>query len=192
MHRDLRPGAALGALRNVPPLSHRVAWSLKAAHPQGYRPLRAGDLPWSAAAVAKAVRPPERAAPRTGLLSSVPFCLLDPWPPKLATNRKEAPLAFRMKSEDFLNSSGHSCIRSGPCAFPTRRVKFVFEKWGPSELKMAIFFSCILTDTTTPKFGPYSFLKCSHFFGLPDFVSREPTVCVEKINFWATTGRGAF
>lgn len=81
----------------------------------------------------------QRAAPRTGLLSSVPFCLLDPWSPKLATNRREAPLAFRMKSADFLNSSGHSCIRSGHCAFPTRRVKFVFEKWGPSELKNGYF-----------------------------------------------------
>lgn len=48
---------------------------------------------------------------------------------------------------------------------------------------MAIFFSCILTDTTPPpKFGPYSFLKCS-FFGLPDFPSREPTVNVKKNQF---------
>lgn len=65
-----------------------------------------------------------------GPISTVPFCLLDPWPPKLPASRSEAPLAFRMKSADFLNSSGHSCIRSGPCAFPMQCVKFVFEGWG--------------------------------------------------------------
>lgn len=79
------------------------------------------------------------------LLCAVPFCLLDPWPPKLQANRSEAPLAFRMKNEDFLNSLGHSCIRSGPCAFPMQRVKFIVEGLRQAELENG-YFPLVLTQ----------------------------------------------
>lgn len=143
LRRDFRPGVALGALRNVPPPGRRMAPSLEVAHPLGYRPLGAGGLPPLAPPAVNA----SRLVPCFRSVSTVPFCLLDPWPPKLAANRSEAPLAFRMKSADFLNSSGHSCIRSGLCAFPMQRVKFVFEGWGRVELEN-IFRSCTLTPNS--------------------------------------------
>lgn len=137
-----------------------------AVHPRGHRPLSAGT----------SLGPPR---PPAQAFSLPPFCLLDPWPSELPANGREAPLAFRMKSTDFVNSSGHSRIRSGPCAFPTRRVKFVFGEWGLSELKNGYFF-CVLTGTAPcPKFGPRSFLQCSPYFGLPDFASRERTAGVK-------------
>lgn len=76
---------------------------------------------------------------QSGPIATVRFCLLDPWPPKLPASGSEAPLAFRMKSADFLNSSRHSCIRSGLCAFPMQRVKFVFEGWGRMGLENDYF-----------------------------------------------------
>lgn len=102
-------------------------------------------------------------------ISTAPFCLLDPWTPKLAANRSEAPLAFRMRSADFLNSSGHSCIRSGPCAFPTQRVKFVFEGWGRVNWK--IFSAPTRSQTPIPA---ELFPQVFPFFGFPDIASSEP------------------
>lgn len=54
-----------------------------------------------------------------------------------------------MKSADFLNSLGHSCIRSGTCAFPMQRVNFVFEGGGKVELEVAILRTCTLFDPRT-------------------------------------------
>lgn len=70
-------------------------------------------------------QPPCRLVSSAGLFPLCPFVCLTPGPRNSRLIRNEAPLAFRMKSADFLNSSGHSCIRSGPCVFPMQRVKFV-------------------------------------------------------------------
>lgn len=151
LRRDTCPRAALGALWRVPPPSRAPSGSPYGPEPRS-RPLsgippvglrRGASLRWhqqrqTPTALCR--------ASRAGLFPLRPFCLLDPWTPKLSANRSEAPLAFRMKSADFLNSSGHSCIRSGPCAFPTQRVKSVFEGWGRVKLEN-IFRSCTLTDS---------------------------------------------
>lgn len=180
------------------------AWEL-CLEPSGMCPLQAGG--WPGAYKPPTLGAPSRRTQRTSLrplhqqqtlsapplafqlgpFSTVPFCLLDPWSPKLASNRSEAPLAFRMKSVDFLNSSGHSCIRSGPCAFPVHRVKFVFEGWGARGVRKRLFSA--RAHSLTPKFGWNSFLKCSSFFGFP-----EPRTNCEgrEINSWTTTGCGAF
>ena len=143
-----------------PPPGRRMAPSLEVAHPLGYRPLGAGGLPPLSPPAANANRLVPRFQRRP--ISTVSFCLLDPWPPKLAANRGEAPLAFRMKSADFLNSSGHSCIRSGPYAFPMQRVKFVFEGWGRVKLEN-IFRSCTLTDSDSGGTPSSSVLHSSVF-----------------------------
>lgn len=157
MRRDARPGAArapsgmcpLGAARwprasKSPTLEDAARWV------QG----PPCDLPTSCER-----HPPCRLASSVGLFPPCPFVCLTPGPPQLAANRREAPLAFRMKSSDFLSSSGHSCIRSGLRAFPTQCVKFVFEGWGRGDWKMPIFRSCTLTDPPPLQFGRNSFLK---------------------------------
>ena len=154
-------------LRVAPPPGRRVARSLEVAHSLGYRPGVQGGLPRLARAAANADRLVRCFQRRP--ISTALFCLLDPWTPKLASNRSEAPLAFRMKSSDFLNSSGHSCIRSGPCAFPTQRVKFVFEGWG--RVKLKIFSTPAHSHTPIPA---ELFPQVFPFFGFPDIASSEP------------------
>lgn len=160
-----------------PPPGRGMAPSLEVAHPLGYRPLGAGGLPPLPPPAANANRlvPGFQRRP----VSTVPFCLLDPWPPKLAANRSEAPLAFRMKSADFLNSSGHSCIRSGSCAFPMQCVKFVFGGGGWWNWKI---FSA-RAHSLTLNFWRNSFLDCPPFFGFPDFAFSEPVVGTGRLIF---------
>lgn len=111
---SLSPGSRIRRSQECAPSGARGGLQPRSRPPSGTPPAACREPP----SARLAARLPVRAS-----LCTVPFCLLDPWPPKLAANRSEAPLAFRMKSVDFLNSSGHSCIRSGPYAFPMQRVK---------------------------------------------------------------------